>query len=70
MIDSKEIPIAIGSSHNPPAAANIFLDLGFPPAEAARLKVASQRAIEIRRSLLEALASLPNVGKDADFTRI
>lgn len=70
MSNSKQIQIAAGSSHVTPADGNIFADLGFPPAEAARLKAASRQAIADRRPFAELLASMPNVGEDADFARV
>lgn len=72
MNDSKQRskPTELGCSHITPAGGNVFLDLGFPPEEAARLKAASRKATEDRRPFVEVLASMPNVGEDSDFARI
>lgn len=47
--------IATDIRHETPAGANVFLDLGFPPAEARRLHAASRKQIDATRALKEQL---------------
>lgn len=47
--------IATDIRHVTPAGANIFLELGFPAAEARRLHAASQKQIDATRALKEQL---------------
>lgn len=43
--DRRHPPVEVGTRHVTPADGNVFLDLGFPPDEAARLKARSDALI-------------------------